>query len=199
MRTGKYSSILILITLIFYFSAITSKTDFCNLTQIDFTDPRRNETRQKAFYDECVKSDHPNVFICPRSGNPVFQVSSDTADDVKRLETKLKEIKKKKKTNRRKRKRKRKKNKPRSGRRNGKWKRRNKKKRRNKGRFNLKNEYQPLSFNIDLTSPIYHTFSIILHYFYNLPKEKEKIPKKEKGDMICILFLSCLLKYENKN
>ena len=60
-------------------------------------------------------------------------------------------------------------------------------------------KYQPLSFNIDLTSPIYHNFSIILHYFYNLPKEKEKIPKKEKGDMICILFLSCLLKYENKN
>ena len=130
MRTGKYSSIVILITWIFYFSAITSKTDFCNLTQINFKDPGRNETRQAAFYDDCMKKDHPNVFICPRSGNPVFQISNETAHDVKILETKLKEIKKKKKTRRNKRKQnklfKRKKR-----------RRKNRKRRRNKGRFQL--------------------------------------------------------------
>ena len=122
----------LLITWRLYFSAVATKSDFCNLTQIDFKDPSRNETRQKAFYDDCMKNDHPNVFICPRSGNPVFQISSDTAADVKILETKLKEIKKKKKAPRSKRKRK------------GKMKRRRKnsrrryrRKRRNKGRFQL--------------------------------------------------------------
>ena len=131
MLINDYDYIKLLITWRLYFSAVTTKTDFCNLTQIDFTDPRRNETRQKAFYDDCMKNDHPNVFICPRSGNPVFQISSDTAADVKILETKLKEIKKKKKNHRNKRKRKKRKRKYRS-RRN-----RRKRKRLNKGRFHL--------------------------------------------------------------
>ena len=115
--------------LIFHSSAVTTKPEFCNLTQINFkAPPARNESRQAAFYDHCMKNDHPNVFICPRSG-PVFQTSSNTTADVKILETKLKEIKKKKKYRRKKRKNKRSKRKNR--------KRRNRKKRRNKGRFYL--------------------------------------------------------------
>ena len=120
----------LLVTWRLYFSAVTTKRDFCNLTQINFKDPGRNETRQAAFYDDCVKKDHPNVFICPRSGNTVFQISNNTAHDVKILENQLKEIKKKKKTRRNKRKQnksfKRKKR-----------RRKNRKKRRNKGRFQL--------------------------------------------------------------
>ena len=123
-------TIKLLVTWRLCFSAVTNKRDFCNLTQINFKDPGRNESRQKGFYDECMKNDHPNVFICPRSGNPIFQISDSTAHDVKILETKLKEIKKKKKTNKKKRK-----NKKLFKRK--KRRRRNRKKRRNKGRFHL--------------------------------------------------------------
>ena len=67
------------------FSAAASKTAFCNLTMIaNFTDKvsfglhiislsqltlhlfKRNETFQSAWYDYCMKSNHPNVFICPK-------------------------------------------------------------------------------------------------------------------------------------
>ena len=86
---GDYDyNIKVLVTCRLYFSAVTNQRDFCNLTQINFKDPGRNETRQKAFYDSCLKNDHPNVFICPRSGNPIFQISDSTGPDVKILETK---------------------------------------------------------------------------------------------------------------
>ena len=29
---------------------------------------QRNETFQKAYYKECMKNEHPNIFICPDKG-----------------------------------------------------------------------------------------------------------------------------------
>ena len=30
--------------------------------------PKRNETNQREYYKHCIKSKHPNVFICPNEG-----------------------------------------------------------------------------------------------------------------------------------
>ena len=45
--------------------------EYCNVTQITddrrYTDFQRNETYQKAWYDVCIKSEHPTSFICPNN------------------------------------------------------------------------------------------------------------------------------------
>ena len=37
---------------------------------------QRNETFQSAWYDKCIKSNHPNVFICPNKG--LFKIPDKT-------------------------------------------------------------------------------------------------------------------------
>jgi len=51
------------------YSEVSTKSDFCNLTHVtNFTfNVPRNETFQKSYYQECIKSNHPNVIICPNN------------------------------------------------------------------------------------------------------------------------------------
>ena len=73
----------------FFFREASTKSEFCNVTVIlddeKYDAPvshkyfhfslvfyifilKRNETFQKAYYKECMKSDNPNVLICPNKG-----------------------------------------------------------------------------------------------------------------------------------
>ena len=82
----------------FPFSQAATKQEFCNLTQLDFRTPGRNETLQTAFYEQCMKGDHPNVLICPQQPEAVLRIpNADVEHDVKILRNKLKEIKSPKK------------------------------------------------------------------------------------------------------
>ena len=61
---------------------------------MDFKTPGRNETLQTAFYDQCMKHDHPNVLICPAESESALRIPNpDIARNVQILENKLKEIK----------------------------------------------------------------------------------------------------------
>lgn len=95
------------------YAAVSSKSEFCNFTQIEMHDVKRDEKLQTAFYDICMKSNHPNVLICPDKG--YFKLGNETLrSDVnllKQLEEKLeknnnKGKRKKKKKRRRKKKKK---------------------------------------------------------------------------------------------
>ena len=76
------------------FSEAGTQQEFCNLTQLDFKSPGRNETFQTAFYSQCMKNDHPNVLICPAQSSVLSSPDPEVARNVKLLEEKLKEIKK---------------------------------------------------------------------------------------------------------
>ena len=39
---------------------------------------QRNETFQSAWYEDCIKSKHPNVFICPNKG--IFNIPDNSTE-----------------------------------------------------------------------------------------------------------------------
>ena len=51
-------------------SNASSKEEFCSLTVGSFKDFKDhfNDDQKKVWHDSCMKSDHPNVFICPNKG-----------------------------------------------------------------------------------------------------------------------------------
>ena len=57
---------------------------------------QRNNTVQSSYYDKCMKSKHPNVFICPHKA-PFIIPNVEVAKNVKILVDKKKELEKKRK------------------------------------------------------------------------------------------------------
>ena len=58
---------------VFFIRKAATQAEFCNVTQIlddrAYAGFERNETYQKAWYDVCIKSEHPSSFICPKNND----------------------------------------------------------------------------------------------------------------------------------
>ena len=68
-----------------------TQSEYCNVTQIlddrGYKDFKRNETYQKAWYDVCIKSEHPTSFICHKNndllGTPLTEYAVEKTKNIR--------------------------------------------------------------------------------------------------------------------
>ena len=58
-------------------------TKYRKLQDMKIRNYQRNETFQRAYYKECMKNEHPNIFICPDKG--MFKIPTSTIQNNVRI------------------------------------------------------------------------------------------------------------------